>query len=147
MACRKTYRHAIRFLLELKTTLGTPDRLAHHLTYQGYPKSPSLIFFVLTHLDCFDLGTSLSEKYVLRQCGDVSYVGHWPRAIHLCDRQTDRLTDRQTGRQIYFAVLELADLITLTVDGLYPNCQETVLKMYVSSVSFPLKQENKQLHC
>ena len=49
------------FLLEHKA-LGTLDRLAHHLGYQGDPKSPPHIFFVLTNLDCFDLGTSLSEK-------------------------------------------------------------------------------------
>ena len=48
-------------LLELKA-LGTLDRLAHLLSYQGDPKSPLHIFFVLTNLDCFDLGTSLSEK-------------------------------------------------------------------------------------
>ena len=50
-------------LLDLKA-LGTLDRLAHHLSYQGDPKSPPHIFFVLTNLDCFDLGTSLSEKVV-----------------------------------------------------------------------------------
>ena len=48
-------------LLELKA-LGTLDRLAHHLSNQGNPKSPPPIFFVLTNLDCFDFGTSLSEK-------------------------------------------------------------------------------------
>ena len=48
-------------LLELKA-LVTLDRLTHHLSYQGDPKSPPHIFFVLTNLDCFDLGTSLSEK-------------------------------------------------------------------------------------
>ena len=48
-------------LLELKA-LGTLDRLAHHLSNQGGPKSPPPIFFVLTNLDCFDFGTSLSEK-------------------------------------------------------------------------------------
>ena len=47
-------------LLELKA-LGTLDRLAHNLSNQGDPKSPPHIFFVLTNLDCFDLGTSLSE--------------------------------------------------------------------------------------
>ena len=48
-------------LLELKA-LGPLDRLAHHLSYQGDPKSPPHIFFVLTNLDCFDLVTSQSEK-------------------------------------------------------------------------------------
>ena len=66
----------------------------------------------------------MSEKsYVLSQCSDVSYIGHWQRAIYLYNRKTDRQTDRQTGRQIYFAVLELADLISLSVGGLSPNCQ------------------------
>ena len=48
-------------LVELRA-LGTLDRHAHHHSYQGGPKSPPHIFFVLTNLDCFDLGTSLSEK-------------------------------------------------------------------------------------
>ena len=47
--------------LELRA-LGTLDRHAHHVSYQGSPKSPPHIFFVLTDLDCFDMGTSLSEK-------------------------------------------------------------------------------------
>ena len=38
------------------------------------------------------------------------------------ERQTDRQTDRQAGRQVYFAVLELADLILLSVDGLFCFC-------------------------
>ena len=87
------------FLLELKA-LRTLDRRAHHLSYQGGPKSPPHIFFVLTTLDCFDLGTSL-KKYDLSQGSDVAYIGHWPLAIYLFDRQTDRLTDRQSGRQTY----------------------------------------------
>ena len=48
------------FFLKLKA-LGTLDRRAHHLSYQGGPKSPPYIFFVLTNLDCFDLGTSLKK--------------------------------------------------------------------------------------
>ena len=47
-------------LLELKA-LGTLDRLAHDLSNQGDPKSPPPIFFVLTNLECFDLGTSLKK--------------------------------------------------------------------------------------
>ena len=43
------------FLLMLKA-LGTLDRHAHHLSYQGGPKSPLDIFFVLTNLDSFALG-------------------------------------------------------------------------------------------
>ena len=81
------------FLLELKA-LGTMDRRAYHLSYQSGPKSPPHIFFVLTTLDCFDLGTSL-KSYDLSQGSDVAYIGHWPLAIYLFDRQTDRLTDRQ----------------------------------------------------
>ena len=74
---------------------------------------------------------------------DVSYIGNWRRAIYLCDRKTDRQMDRQTDRQknyiqIYFAVLELPDLISLSVDGLSPNCQWTVLNMYLSSISLPV---------
>ena len=65
--------------------LGTLDRRVHHLSYQGGPKSPPHIFFVLTNLDCFDLGTSL-KSYVLSQCSEVAYIGHWPRAIYLFDR-------------------------------------------------------------
>ena len=53
MADRQTCTNIL--LLELKA-LGTLDRLAHHLSYQGDPKSPPHI------LDCFDLGTSVSEK-------------------------------------------------------------------------------------
>ena len=39
----------------------TLDRHAHHLSYQGGPKSPPHIFFVLNNLDCFALGTSLKK--------------------------------------------------------------------------------------
>ena len=56
---RQTYNQI--FLLELRA-LGTLDRRAHHVSYQGGPKSPPQIFFVLTDLDCFDMRTSLSEK-------------------------------------------------------------------------------------
>ena len=133
MADRKICYHIL--LLELKA-LETLDRLAHHLSYQGNPKSTPHIFFVLTNLVCFDLGTSLPEqKYVLSQGSDVSYIGHWLREIYLCDRQTDRQTHRQTDRQTdrqtyrqtdrqtYFAALGLADLISLSVVELSPNCQ------------------------
>ena len=85
------------FWLKLKA-LGTLDRRAHHLSYQSGLKSPPHIFFVLTNLDCFDLGTSL-KKLCISQYSDVAYKGRWPRAIYLFDRQTDRL--RQTGRQTY----------------------------------------------
>ena len=60
------------FLLELKD-LGTLDRLAHNLSYQGDPKSPPHVFFVLTNVDCFDLGTSLSEK-VMFKSNAVTYL-------------------------------------------------------------------------
>ena len=66
----------------------------------GWSKSPPHIFFVLTTLDCFDLGTYL-KSYDLSQGSDVAYIGHWPLAIYLFDRQTDRLKDRQSGRQTY----------------------------------------------
>ena len=98
------------------------DRRAHHLSYQSGPKSPPHISFVLTNLVCFDSRTSL-KKVCLSQGNDVAYIGHWPRAIYLFDRQTDRLTDRHVGRHIYSAMLELTDLISLSVNGLSPNCQ------------------------
>ena len=59
MEDRQTYNQIL--VLELKA-LGTLDKLARHLSYQGGPKSPPHIFFVLTNLNYFDLGTSLSEK-------------------------------------------------------------------------------------
>ena len=105
------------FLLKLKL-----DRHSHHLSYQSGPKSPRHIFYGLTNLDCFGLGTSL-KNLCLSQCSDVAYIGHWPRAIYLFYRLTDRLTDRQVGKHIYSAVLELTDLISLSVDRLSPNCQ------------------------
>ena len=88
------------FLLKLNA-IGTLERRAHHLSYQGGSKSPPHIFFVLTNLDCFDLGASMKKSYVLSQGSDVAYLGHWPLAIYIFDRQTDRLTDRQTCRQTY----------------------------------------------
>ena len=109
------------FLLKLNA-LGTLDRRDHHLSYQSGPKSPSHIFFVLTNLDCFDLGTSL-KKLCLSQGRDVAYIGHWPMVIFLFDRQTDVLTDRQVGRHIYSVMLELKDLISLSVNGLSPYCK------------------------
>ena len=103
-------------------TLGMLDRHARHLSYQSGPKSQPHIFFVLTNLDCFALGKYLI-KLCLSQGSDVASIGHWPRAICLFDRQTDRLTDRQVCRHIYSAVLELTDLISLSADGPSPNCQ------------------------
>ena len=56
------------FLLKLKA-LGTLDRHAHYLGYQDVPKSPPHIFFVLTNLNYFDLGTSLKKLcFKPRQC-------------------------------------------------------------------------------
>ena len=52
-------------LLQLKA-LGTLARLTHNLSYQGYPKSQPHIFFALTNFDCFDLGTSLSDKNMFK---------------------------------------------------------------------------------
>ena len=57
---RQTDMQTVFFLLMLKA-LRTLDRLAHHLSYQGGPKSPPHIFFVLTNLDCFDLWASLKK--------------------------------------------------------------------------------------
>ena len=85
MADRQTCS-LLGFLLKLKA-LGTLDRRAHHLSYQGDPKSPLHIFFVLTNLDCFDLGTSL-KKLCFKPSSDIAYIGNWPRAIYLFDRQT-----------------------------------------------------------
>ena len=72
MADRQTCNQTL--LLELRA-LGTLDRRAHHLSYQGGPNSPphTCIFIVLTNLDCFDLGTSLSEK-VMFQAKAVTYL-------------------------------------------------------------------------
>ena len=109
-------------LLDLKA-LGALDILAHHLSYQGNPKSPPHIFFVLHNLVCLTWGRLCLNKVLLSKGSDVSYIGHRPRAIYLCDRKTGRLTDGQADRQVYFALLELADLISLSVDGLSPNCQ------------------------
>ena len=53
-------RHANSFLLMLKA-LRTLGRHAHHLSYQGGPKTPPHIFFMLTNLDCFDIRTSLKK--------------------------------------------------------------------------------------
>ena len=94
MADRQTCNQC--FMLKFKA-LGILDRRSHHMSYQGGPKSPPHIFFVLTNLDCFDLGTSL-KSYVLSQGSDVAYIGHWQRALYIFDRQTDRLIDRQTYR-------------------------------------------------
>ena len=41
--------------------LGTLDRHANHLSYKGGSKAPPYSFFVLTNLDCFDLGSSLKK--------------------------------------------------------------------------------------
>ena len=50
-----------QFLYAHFKALGTVDRRADHLSYQGGLKSPPHIFFVLTNLNCFDLGTSLKK--------------------------------------------------------------------------------------
>ena len=118
----QTDRHAISFFLLKLKALGTLDRCAHHLSYQSGQKSPPHIFFVLSNLDCFDLGTSLI-MLCLGLGSDVVYICHWPKAMYLFDRKTDRLTDTQVGRHIYSGVLELTDLISLSVDGVSPNCQ------------------------
>ena len=89
------------FWLKLES-LGTLDRRAYHLSYQSGSKSPQHIFFVLTNLNCFDLGTSL-KKLCLSQGNDVSLAKgniHFDRQT---DRLTDRLTDREVGRHIYSA--------------------------------------------
>ena len=63
VADRQTDRHANRFISLMLKAFGPLDRHAYHLSYQGSPKSPPQIFFVLTNLDCFDLGTSLKKLY------------------------------------------------------------------------------------
>ena len=63
MEDRHTYNQIL--VLELKA-LGTLDKVPLHLSYQGGPKLPPHIFFVLTNLDYFDLGTSLSEKVMFK---------------------------------------------------------------------------------
>ena len=97
MADRHTYMQTV-FSAHAQSSWNT-GQTAHHLSYQGGPKSH--IFFVLTNLDCFDFGTSL-KSYVFSRGSDVAYIGHWPRAMNLfIDNQTVSLTDRQTGRQAY----------------------------------------------
>ena len=72
MAVRQTCNQFGFILLKYKA-LETLDRCAHHLSYrQSGPKSPPHIFFVLTNLDSFDLGTSL-KKLFLSQGSDVAY--------------------------------------------------------------------------
>ena len=34
------------------------------------------------------------DQFVLSKRSDVAYIGLWPRAIYLLDRQTDRQTNR-----------------------------------------------------
>ena len=59
VADRQADMQSVFFILLKLKALGTLDRRAHHLSYEGGPKSPPHIFFVLTNLDCSDLGTSL----------------------------------------------------------------------------------------
>ena len=133
MADRQTCKQV--FLLKIKA-LGTLDRRVHHLGYQGGPKSLPHILFVLTILDCFDLGTSL-KKYVLSQGCDVAYIGHWPRVIYLFDRQTDRETNRQADIYILPCFSSQTSYHCLSMD-----CLQTVseLYMYISSVSLPVNE-------
>ena len=63
MADRQTCNQILLFELR---ALGTLDRHAHYLSYQGGLKSPPHIFFVLTNLNSFDLGTSLSKKVMFQ---------------------------------------------------------------------------------
>ena len=65
MADRQTYYQIL--MLEFKA-LGTLDRLAHHLRYQGDPNLPPHIFFVLTNLDCFDLGLTWGRLCLKKLC-------------------------------------------------------------------------------
>ena len=116
MACGRQTDMQTVFLLMLKP-LEILDGHDHHLSYQGGSKSPPHIFFVLTNLDCFDLGRFL-KSYVLSQGSDVTYI-----CTFLIDKQTDSQTDKHVGRHIYSAVLELTDLMALFVDGLSLNCQ------------------------
>ena len=61
MADRQADMQSVFIILLKLKALGTLERRAHHLSYQGGPKSPSHIFFVLTNVDCFDLETSLKK--------------------------------------------------------------------------------------
>ena len=61
MADRQADMQSVFIILLKLKALGTLDRCAHHLSYQGGPKSPPHIFFVLTNLYCFDLGMSLKK--------------------------------------------------------------------------------------
>ena len=78
----QTDRHATSFFLLKLKALGPLDRRAHHRNYQGGPKSPPHVFFVLTNLDCFDLGTSLKKLCFKRMQLRSLY-----RSLYLFDRQ------------------------------------------------------------
>ena len=142
MADRQTYNQGFFFIFALKAQSPWDTKQTRSPSESPvWSKVTTTIFFVLTNLDSFDLGTSL-KKLCLSQGSNVAYIGHWPRSIYLFDRQTDRLTDRQVGRHIYSAMLELTDLISLSVDGLSPNCQWTV---YYICVSLPVNKPYQTL--
>ena len=69
MADRQAGKH-IYLLFELKV-FGTLVRHAHHFSYQEGPKAPLHTFFVLTSLGCFDMRTSLPEKIMFSEKGNI----------------------------------------------------------------------------
>ena len=135
MCGRQTDMQSV-FLLKLKS-LWTLDRHTHHLSYRVGPKSPPHNFFVLINLDCFHLGTSLKKLCFKPRQWHTLYrslaKGNIP--FRPTNRQVHRQTDKQVGRHIYSAELELADLISLSVNGQSPNCQWTVYVYYKCLIS------------
>ena len=127
MADRQTCNQL--FLLKLKA-LETINK--------SVPKSPPHIFFVLTNLDCFHLGTSLKKLCL----SHVAYIGHLPRALYLFDRQTDRLTDSQVGRHTYSAYLTSQT----SYHCLSMDCLKTVSELYMYiCVSLPINEPYQTL--
>ena len=62
----------------------------------GWSKVTTSYFLCTDQFGSFWLGdVSVWKSCVLNQGIDISYIDHWPRAIYLCDRQTDSQTDKQ----------------------------------------------------
>ena len=139
----QTDRMQSLFVLLKFKALGTLDRRAHHLSYQGGPKSPPHIFFVLTNLNRFDLGTSL-KKLCFKPRQWRSLYRSLANGNIPFYRQTDRLTDRRTGRRIYIlrCLSSQTSYHCLSID-----CLQTVseLYMYISSVSLPISEPYQTL--
>ena len=123
-----TDRHTIRLCcLSLKPLKHWTDLLTTWVT--------RVILVTATHflyVDQFGLfwlgDVSVRKSYSLSQGSDVSYIGHWPRAICHCDRKTDILTDRQADRHICRARASRTHITVCrwTVSKLPMNCLKNV---------------------